>query len=217
LQKKSLFVVKSLARMDLPFTDSEGSGITSSVRVTPYGRFRQKLSDLLLHKRGSKAALASYCKHPASWVSNLLAPRSDDPRPSLDDLDNIAAFFSISVGELLGAAKPGELTGDEQRMVHAFRVLAEPVQIHFLALIEAASIGNRIPAGRKGLQVTSRIGQTAPSDLRGGADERRAQLSRDERETLQQDIARASHALAEAAARLDRTRVPDPKRASGRS
>ena len=108
-------------------------------------RTRQKLFDLFRNPAVSKSGLASYCRKPPSWLSGFLHPGKRSARPSfhLDDLDDIAGYFRISIGELLGAAKPGELTGDEQRMVHAFRVLPHAMQDHFLAILEAASIGAR--------------------------------------------------------------------------
>ncbi len=108
--------------------------------LTAQVRFRRRLQELL-RPRGAKAALASYCHHSPAWVSTLLAPRSKQPQVTLDDLDNIAAFFRISLGELLGAPKLGELSGDEQRMLYAFRALPPITKDHFLALLEAASLG----------------------------------------------------------------------------
>lgn len=140
-EKESSCVAKFTSDKDLQFSGSEICGITQPVRVTPYGRFRQKLAELL-RTRGSKHALAHYCDRSDSWVSNLLVPRSEEPRPSIDDLDNIARFFDISLGELLGAAKFGELSGREQRMIHALRNLPEPLQLHAVALVEAASLAN---------------------------------------------------------------------------
>lgn len=132
---------------DLRLTVGKYSDINARVVVTAAVRFRRKLEELV-RRRGAKAGLASYCKHSASWVSNLLAPRAADPQVTLSDLDNIAGYFRISIGELLGAPKPGELSGDEQRMVHAFRALPAATQDHLLSLIDAASLGSALVKNR---------------------------------------------------------------------
>ena len=135
-----------------------------AVRVSATDRFVRKLEDLLReqkrHRRNPKAALASYCgKESASWVSNLLAKRSTDPRINLDDLWNIAGFFRVSVNELLGAPRTNELSGDEHRLFAAFRVLPSTYQDHFLALMESAALGVQI---RK-QNVQPRLGTTVES------------------------------------------------------
>lgn len=61
---------------------------------------------------------------------------------SLDDLDDIAAYFRVSVGELFDL-KQADLSGDEQRLVYAFRALPLPTQEHFLALLESASVSQQ--------------------------------------------------------------------------
>jgi hypothetical protein len=106
---------------------------------------------LLGSKAFSKTGLCNYCDKKPSWISAFLHPkpeRSINPTIHLDDLDNIAAYFRISIGELLGAEKPGELSGDEQRLLHAFKALSAAHQNHFLAVLELASLAPRQIAQR---------------------------------------------------------------------
>lgn len=133
----------------LAFTGSESSAITDPVVRTAATRFQQTLRTLLAQRgRGSKRGLADYCGRSGAWVSNFLKPRATQPQITINDLDNIASYFRVSIGELLGVANPKHLSGDEQRLVHAFRVLPPAVQEHFLALIETASIGATVIQNR---------------------------------------------------------------------
>lgn len=104
-------------------------------------RLRQRLHDLLRTKTFSKSGLADYCKKPASWVSGFL---HQGRGIRLDDLDEIAAYFQLSIGELLGVSKPGELNGDEQRAVHALRTLSPALRAHVLAVMEGLSVSVRL-------------------------------------------------------------------------
>lgn len=106
-------------------------------------RFQRKLAERL-RARGSKHALARYCRRSDSWVSNLLEPRSEEPRPSIDDLENIARFLNLSIGELLGTPRFGELPSNEQRLILAFRNLTEPLQGHVVGLVEGVSVANHV-------------------------------------------------------------------------
>jgi len=112
-------------------------------------RLRVKLRGLL-RERGTAAHLARYAGKPPSLISMFLT----GARPTaihLDDLDDLSAYFRLSIGELLGAAKPGELSGDEQRLVHAFRVLPTAARDHFLAVLEQMSVHvASVDAQRKG-------------------------------------------------------------------
>jgi len=120
---------------------------------------------------GTAAALARYSQsggktgiHPQE-LSYFLNGTTGRRGLVLDDLDTIAAFFSVSIGELLGETKLGELTGDEQRMVYAFRALPPPTQAHFLAILETASL-----APQKYLRQESqmRIKETHPHGVAHG-------------------------------------------------
>jgi transcriptional regulator with XRE-family HTH domain len=123
-------------------------------------RFQRKLGQLLDRRKanGDKAAkgtLADYCgRDGQSWVSNMLSNRAT--QPNLEDLENIADFFQVSVNELLRPANPKELSADEQRVVLAFRSVPEPVQVHFLALLEAASLNANLLVGKRLRQLRSR-------------------------------------------------------------
>src|SRR5215218_8616049 len=126
-------------------------------RLTPTQRLRAKLR-VWLKPHGKAAELSRYSK---SGGRQGLSPQEityflrETPKRRgivLDDLDDLAGFFHISIGELLGETKLGDLTGDEQRIIYAFRVLPEPVQTHFLSLIEQMSLAPRtkyLPATSK--------------------------------------------------------------------
>lgn len=130
----------SLSGQALPFTVSENCDITAAIVPLPTvtDRLRATLNRLFRDRHFSKTGLAKACGWHASGVSMLL---NGERGIHLNKLDAVAGYFGISIGELLGAAKPGELTGDEQRVVHAFRVLPKQMQAHFLALLESASVG----------------------------------------------------------------------------
>ncbi len=112
-------------------------GVTGRLTVTD--RLRSTLRRYLRDREFRKGDLAAACGRNASWVSMLL---SGERGVKLDELDAMAEYFRVSLGELLGAAKPGELSGDEQRMVLAFRALPQVTKDHFLSVIEAASLGS---------------------------------------------------------------------------
>lgn len=143
-------------------------------RLSVSARTRQRLNQFFKTKAFSKTELAKACGKEPSWVSAFLHPSSDrssNPTIHLDDLDNVASYFRISIGELLGAAKQGELSGDEQRMVYAFRALPPTVQDHFLGLIELASLAPRQLAQQRLHTESKRDIRTEPQPiaLRGGS------------------------------------------------
>lgn len=143
-------------------------------RLSVSARTRQRLNQFFKTKAFSKTELAKACGKEPSWVSAFLHPSSDrssNPTIHLDDLDNVASYFRISIGELLGAAKPGELSGDEQRVVYAFRALPPTVQDHFLGLIELASLAPRQMAQQRLHTESKRDIRTEPQPfaLRGGS------------------------------------------------
>lgn len=128
----------------LALADGEECGITSSVQPLSehHERFRRTLKRLLDERgSGSKGKLARYCeKESASWVSNLLVPRSKAPQLTIDDLWNMARFFGVSVGQLFGVPKPDELTGAEQQLLVAFRAVSPALQVHLLRVVEGLTI-----------------------------------------------------------------------------
>jgi hypothetical protein len=77
----------------------------------------------------------------------------------LDHLDELAGYFRLSIGELLGVSKPGELSGDEQRVVHAFRVLPPNLQDDILGILEGLSIGARFAGTSMPASSVSHVGQ----------------------------------------------------------
>lgn len=118
-------------------------------RLTVSQRLRGRLR-ALLSEWGTAAALARYSQaSPAGTklstqeISYFVNETPGRKPIGLDDLDDIAAFFRVSLGELLGETRTVDLRGDEQRMVYAFRALPPTVQEHFLALIEQASLTPR--------------------------------------------------------------------------
>lgn len=134
--------------------------------VTVSQRVRRKLFDLFREPQFSKTKLADYCKKDLPWLSNFLHPNAKRTlRPSfhLDELDDIAGYFRISLGELLGAPKPGELSGDEARLLLAFRVVAPAMQDHVLRILEHLSLAPRILHTRP-LHLPEELGQNAGTE-----------------------------------------------------
>ena len=159
--------------LDLPrvsFTSREERSRVTTVPLTATQRFQRKLRLLLAerkHTTGDNApigALASYVRPQVenqSWLSNILSARGT--QPNLNDIEGFASFFHVSVSEVLGyPANPKELSGDEQRLVLAFRALPEPTRDHFLAILEAASLNvqmsDRHGQKRTGKSITTRVG-----------------------------------------------------------
>lgn len=153
---------------------------TTAGRWSVSTRLRAKLDELLKKDGyGAATALAKFSKDrpggsniQASEISSFLDPIKypDRKRPiNLDDLDDIAAYFRINVGELFNL-KNKELSGDEERMIWAFRALPDVTQEHFLALLEAASVSRQFVTfrKRKDLQFPAESGNTTP--LPGGID-----------------------------------------------
>lgn len=139
---------------EVSFTNREGPSTVEAVRLTATMRFQRKLGQLLedRKKAGDKAAygtLADYCERGAqSWVSNMLS-EVRATQPNLEDLENIADFFRVSVNELFRPANPKDLSADEQRVLLAFRSVPDVVQTHFLALLEAASVSTNLSVGKR--------------------------------------------------------------------
>lgn len=91
---------------------------------------------------------------------------------TLDDLDDIADYFRVSIGELFDL-RWKDLTGDEQRLVLAFRALHELTREHFLALIEAASVTTqgtlfRSAGSTRHLKGAGSLRQTLTPQIYGG-------------------------------------------------
>jgi hypothetical protein len=112
-------------------------------------RLRQALARLGRDEYGWRAALAKFSqKRPggakilAQDLTYFMNRTPGRARPlAIDDLDDIAAYFRVSIGVLLGDPPESQnLTGDEQRMLHAFRALQPETRNHFLHIIEAASL-----------------------------------------------------------------------------
>jgi len=107
-------------------------------------RLRRKLRALLQH--GDAAALAKFSQERpggrrlyAQELSYFLNNQSGRRGVHLDDLDDITDYFGITIGELFDTPIR-ELSGDEQRLVYAFRALPPVTQAHFLGVIEPASV-----------------------------------------------------------------------------
>lgn len=135
-------------------------------RVSVSQRTRQTLFRLFRNPAFSKSGLASYCQKPASWLSSFLHPgkRSTNPSFHLDELDDIAAYFRIGLGELLGAPVPGELSGDETRLLLAFRGLAPATQEHVIRILEQLSLVPRTLQNRP-LHMPEELGQNAGTEV----------------------------------------------------
>lgn len=145
---------KSLPVYNLAFTYSEDTRILPA-GVPPLSvseRLRARLKRAL--PRGHQKQLADWSQRPggrgltAQEISFFIHPETKSAlnrRPiQLDHLDDIASFLRISVGELLGDTKAAELSGDEQRMIYAFRVLPNVTREHFLAVLEQMALAPRV-------------------------------------------------------------------------
>jgi transcriptional regulator with XRE-family HTH domain len=152
---------QSIDSSGVSFTSREETSTVVGVRrLSATQRFQRNLRWLLEERKkaGDKSAygtLADVCEKPQSWVSNMLH-EGRATQPDLEDLENIADFFRVSVNELLRPANPKDLTGDEQRVLLAFRSVPEVVQTHFLALLEAASVSTNLLAGKRLRQLKNR-------------------------------------------------------------
>lgn len=107
-------------------------------------------------------------------ISYFLNNAPGRPHPlAFDDLDDIAAFCRLTIGDLFESPRPGELSSDEQRLVYAFRALADPQRDQFLGLLEAASIGAPRQLGSRSRYLKPRAAQaqtqphagSLPSDI----------------------------------------------------
>jgi hypothetical protein len=113
-------------------------------KATVSDRLRRKLKTLLQH--GDAAALAKFSQERPSGqrlyaqeLSYFLNNQHGRRGVTLDDLDDIADFFRITIGELFDVPAR-ELTGDELRLLFAFRALPPVTREHFLGVIEPASV-----------------------------------------------------------------------------
>jgi len=139
-------------------------------RATVTQRLRSRLKSLLKH--GDQTAIERWSRERPGGnhisqqeLSYFLRETAGRRGLVLDDLDDLAAFFRISIGELLGDTKTSELSGDEQRLVYAFRALPGPTQAHFLALVEAASL---VPQKALRHETQARIKETQPHGVAYG-------------------------------------------------
>jgi len=96
-------------------------------------------------RHGSQARLVAFSKSrpggtsiSAQNLSYFLNGRRSNPI-TLDDLDDLAAFFGVSIGELLDD-RSSDLSGDEQRLVWLFRALPPATQRHLLGLLAPAAL-----------------------------------------------------------------------------
>ncbi len=119
--------------------------------LTIEARFLAKLRELL-RPRGAATRLADAIGRSTSWISMIT---TETRHADVNDMDAIARYFRLSLAEMTGVARPGELSGDEQRMVYAFRALPAQVKEHFLALITAASVTARAEHERESLRLTA--------------------------------------------------------------
>jgi hypothetical protein len=114
--------------------------------------------------RGAWAALARYLQKTPSAYRTLSGPElsmmfSTGTRGiDLDTLDDLAAFFSVPLSDILGIPNASDLSAEEQRIVHAFRVLHPTTRAHLVAIAEHLSIqvrimeSRRLPPGKKRVQ-----------------------------------------------------------------
>lgn len=126
-------------------------------RLTVSQRLRGTLRKWIEREgRGTAAAIAYFSQtrpqppdHPPINAQDLTYFLRNTPgrvHPiGFDDLDDIAAYFRVSVGELF-ELKAKDLSGPEQRLIWGFRGLPEVTREHFLALIDAASVSATVSA-----------------------------------------------------------------------
>lgn len=132
-------------------------------------RLRQTLNRLGKGEYGWRTALAKFSQNRpggarilAQNLTYFLNRTAGRHRPlAIDDLDDIAAYFRVSLGVLLGDPQAGELSGDEQRMLYAFRALPDETKNHFLHIIEAASLHSQ-PRGWSPRRFTAPGGSWRP-------------------------------------------------------
>lgn len=112
-------------------------------------RLRARLKTLL--NRGDQTSLANWSqRRPGGTnisqqeLSYFLNEKEGRRGLTIDDLDDIADYLEMSIGELLGDTKQAELSAHETRMLHAFRALPEPYKQSVIAVIELASIAPKI-------------------------------------------------------------------------
>jgi hypothetical protein len=106
----------------------------------------------LLIPHGTASRLARYCEGTSGLskqdISYFLNRTTGRRGITFDDLDDLSGFFRLSIGELLGDRKPSELSGDEQRLLQAFRVLVPSMQEHVVMLVEHLSLAPRVDRQR---------------------------------------------------------------------
>jgi hypothetical protein len=117
-------------------------------RPTITQRLRAFLNQRLGAEWGGAAALAKFSQDRPGGskirAQNLSAFRRETPGRvglKLDHLDDIAAYFRVPIAALFG--EQSALTGDEQRLLWAFRALPLPTREQFLGLVELASVAQQ--------------------------------------------------------------------------
>lgn len=104
-------------------------------RLTVSARLRQNLARLL-EKRGTATRLSEYSGISKQYLTYFMHDAPNRTPIELDDLDEIANFFRVDIGSLLGCTRESELNSDEQRLLYAFRVLARHQQDALLTVID---------------------------------------------------------------------------------
>jgi len=124
-------------------------------RASVSKRLRARLHRKLRY--GDQAALAKFSQERPGGsgitqtdLSNFLGAHPNRRGLTIDDLDDIAAFFNTTVGDLLGDTRLGDLSAEEQRLVHAFRELPPKQRTEIVDVVEfmglAAREGRRFSA-----------------------------------------------------------------------
>jgi len=151
-----------LTGLDLPVTPGEYCLHTSMRRLRLSDRVRAYVRAKFRH-RGTAAQLSKYLTD--SPVSHRRLRRNEvsmmfqtgSRKIDLDTLEDIAAFFGTPISELLGVPNSSDLTVEEQRIVHALRVLLPSARAHLLAIAEMLSIEARFVDGPARLPRSKRI------------------------------------------------------------
>lgn len=101
---------------------------------TPRTRVRQRIKRLLEEHGKTQREFAKWLGHGDQWASNLLRGEFS---LSLDELDRVAAFFTVPPSEIVRASDdPWELSPTEMRVIRAIRLLPPPVRESYAMLAD---------------------------------------------------------------------------------
>jgi Mn-containing catalase len=131
------------------------------------------MRDLLRGKHGEAAALARYSHQSpagsrisAQKISYFINKTEGRKGIALDDLDDLAAYFGKSIGELLGSPRAGELSAMEQRMIYSFRALDATRQDQMVSVVEMLSIASTLVLRNRKESVLKQLGGSVTKEVK---------------------------------------------------